>query len=79
MAVHNSSAAKIRQNKLRIDCATSSNFVNNLIDLNGQNVDVTIDRAKTVTTHAKSCSEHVNMSVVNNTAGSTPQKIMTCS
>ena len=34
MAVHDASATKIQQNKLRIDCATSSNFVNNLIDLN---------------------------------------------
>ena len=46
MAAHNSSAAKIQQNKLRIDCATSSNFVNNLVDLNGQNIDVTIDAWK---------------------------------
>ena len=46
MAAHNSSAAKIQQNKLRIDCATSSNFVNNLIDSNGQNIDVTIDVCK---------------------------------
>ena len=46
MAAHNSSAAKIQQNKLRIDCVTSSNFVNNLIDLNGQNIDVTIEACK---------------------------------
>ena len=46
MAAHNSSAAKIQQNKLRIDCATSSNFVNNLIELNGQNIDVTIAACK---------------------------------
>ena len=46
MAAHNFSAAKIRQNKLPIDCATSSNFVNNLIDLNGQNIDVTTDACK---------------------------------
>ena len=46
MAVHNSSATKIQHNKLRIDCATSSNFVNNLIDLHGQNIDVTIDACK---------------------------------
>ena len=46
MTAHNYSAAKIQQNKLRIDCATSSNFVNTLIDLNGQNIDVTIDDCK---------------------------------
>ena len=46
MAAHNSSAAKIQQNKLLIDCATSSNFLNNLTDLNGQNIDVTIDACK---------------------------------
>ena len=50
MAAHNSSAAKIQQNKLRIDCATSSNFVNNLINLNGQNIDITLMRAKSVST-----------------------------
>ena len=46
MVAHNSSAAKIQQNKLHIDCATSINFVNNLFDLNGQNNDVTIDACK---------------------------------
>ena len=46
MAAHNSSAAKTQQNKLRIDCASSSNFVNGLIDLNGENIDVTIDACK---------------------------------
>ena len=46
MAVHNSNAAKIQQNKLCIDCATSSNFVNNLIDLKRQNINVTIDACK---------------------------------
>ena len=46
MAAHNSNAAKIQQNKLRIDCATSSNFVNNLIDLKRQNINVTIDACK---------------------------------
>ena len=44
--IHNFSAAKIQQNKLRIDCATSSNFVNNLIDLNGQNIDVAVEAFK---------------------------------
>ena len=46
MAAHNFNVVKIKQNKLRIICATSSNFVNNLIDLNGQNIDVTIDACK---------------------------------
>ena len=74
MAAHNSRAAKIQQNKLSIDCATSNNFVYNLIDLNVKTLTSQLMRAKTVTTYKKSCLEHENISVVNNTTGSTKKK-----
>ena len=79
MAAHNSSAAKTQQNKLRIDCASSSNFVNNLIDLNGQNIDVTSDACKNSdkpykelfgTCEYVSCQQHYWFNA---------KKIMTCS
>ena len=73
MAAHNSCAAKIQQNKLRIDCATCSNFVNNGIDLSGQNVDVTIDACKNSDNPYKELFGTCEycMSVVNNATGST--------
>ena len=46
MAAHISSAAKNQQNKLCIDYKISSNFANNLIDLNDQNFDITVDACK---------------------------------
>ena len=46
MVAHISRAAKIQENKLRINCVTSCNFGNNLIDFNGQNFDVTVDACK---------------------------------
>ena len=64
MAAHNSSATKIQQNKLRIDAQQAA-----VKTLTSQ-----LMRAKTVTTHTESYLEHVNMSVVNNTTGSTTRK-----
>ena len=74
MVAHNSSAAKIQQNKLHIDCTTSSNFVNNLIDLNSQNIDITTDASKNSDNPYKELFGTCDMVVVNNTTGLTTKK-----